>query len=127
MKYTSAENIWDGKIIKIKGSNLILFFDKYDNTFNFMKLVGRMTLEKDKSSYRNEIQQLNITEVEEALKLKYLKIPESIRTIAYFMKPKPDSSLGDVKMWGESLFGKPVYFVVDYPAGLLLVMLLKNF
>lgn len=32
------------------------------------------------------------------------------------MKPKPDNSLGDVKMWGEPLFGQPVYFVVDYPA-----------
>lgn len=82
------------------GNNLLLSFGNFPR-FNFMTKVA----EYDKGNpynhpYPNETF-VNFKEIEKALSMKYLNIPESIRKIEYCYKTKDKT---------------PKYFVVDYPA-----------
>lgn len=69
--------------------------------FNFMKKVAELYNGNPFDGCRDKFQS-NMPEIEAALKLKYLKLPEDIRNIEYLFKTSDSSN--------------PTYFVVDYPA-----------
>ena len=108
MKQADGKNVWEDKHkapfrIYSHDKNLIFLIGRTDWTpeFNFMEKVASY----DKGNqfnhpYPNETF-VNFKEIEEALSMKYLKIPESIRKIEYCYKTKDET---------------PKYFVVDYPA-----------
>ena len=108
MLEASGKNVWkddDNSRITIYSHNndLILLMGESDFVpeFNFMKRVASY----DKGNpfnqpYPNETF-VNFKEIEEALSMKYLKIPENVRKIEYCYKTKD---------------ANPKYFVVDYPA-----------
>jgi len=108
MLVASGKNVWkddDNSRITIYSHNndLILLMGESDFVpeFNFMKRVASY----DKGNpfnqpYPNETF-VNFKEIEEALSMKYLKIPENVRKIEYCYKTKD---------------ANPKYFVVDYPA-----------
>ncbi len=71
------------------------------NELNFMKRVASYDKGNPYSSpYPNETF-VNYPEIEKALSLQYLKIPDDIRKIQYCFKTKDET---------------PIYFLVDYPA-----------
>lgn len=108
MLVASGKNVWkddNNSRITIYSHNndLILLMGEPDFVpeFNFMKRVASY----DKGNpfnqpYPNETF-VNFKEIEEALSMKYLKIPENVRKIEYCYKTKD---------------ANPKYFVVDYPA-----------
>lgn len=108
MKQADGKNVWEDKHkapfrIYSHNKNLIFIIGRTDLTpeFNFMKKVASY----DKGNpfnhpYPDEIF-VNFKEIEKALSMKYLKIPESIRKIEYCYKTKDET---------------PKYFLVDYPA-----------
>jgi len=111
MKKATGKNVWEDKhkspfTIYSHNKNLIFLIGRTDWTpeFNFMQKVASY----DKGNkfnhpyppYPNETF-VNYEEIERALSMKYLKIPESIRHIEYCYKTKDET---------------PTYFVVDYPA-----------
>ncbi len=108
MKTATGKNIWEDKhkapiTIYSHNNDLILLIGRMDWTpeFNFMTRVARYDKGNPfNSPYPNETF-INFKEIEKALSMKYLKIPESIRKIEYCYKTKE---------------GTPKFFVVDYPA-----------
>lgn len=109
MLVATGKNVWkdddDNSRITIYSQNndLILLMGESDCVpeFNFMKRVASY----DKGNpfnrpYPNETF-VNYSDIEKALSMKYLKLPENIRNIEYCYKTK------DVN---------PKYFIVDYPA-----------
>lgn len=88
MKISGGKNVWktgSDKQFEIysHGENLLISFGKHLPEFNFMVKVN------DES------------EVQKALSMKYLKIPQDVRQIEYLYKTKSVS---------------PKFFVIDYPA-----------
>jgi hypothetical protein len=108
MKVADGKNVWEDKNkapfrIYSHNKDLLFIIGRTDWTgeFNFMTKVASY----DKGNpfnhpYPNETF-VNFKEIEKALSMKYLKIPESIRKIEYCYKTKDTT---------------PKYFVVDYPA-----------
>lgn len=80
------------------GENLLIKFD--DLEMNFMKKVASYDKgNKYCTPYPNETF-VNFEEIEKALSMKYIKLPEDVRKIQYCFKTKDSSK----------------YFLVDYPA-----------
>jgi len=109
MKQATGKNIWKDKqhnvpfTIYTHKDNLIFLIGRTDwiPEFNFMTKVASYNKgNKYNHPYPNETF-VNYNEIEKALSMKYLKIPESIRKIEYCYKTK------DII---------PKYFIVDYPA-----------
>ena len=108
MKQAAGKNVWEDKdkapfTIYSHNKNLIFLIGRTDWTteFNFMEKVASYDKgNKFNRPYPNETF-VNFKEIEKALSMKYLKIPESIRKIEYCYKTKDAT---------------PKYFVVDYPA-----------
>ncbi len=108
MQTARGKNVWEDThkspfTIYSHNNNLILLIGRIDWTpeFNFMTRVAKY----DKGNpfnnpYPNETF-VNFKEIEKALSMKYLKIPESVRKIEYCYKTKDKT---------------PKYFLVDYPA-----------
>lgn len=102
MIQVNGKNVWEDKhkapfTIYSHKDNLIYLIGRRDwiPEFNFMTKVASY----EKGNNLNRL--VNFKEIENALSMKYLKIPESIRGIEYCYKTK------DIN---------PKYFVVDYPA-----------
>lgn len=108
MKKAKGKNVWEDKhkapfTIYSHKDNLIFLIGREDWTpeFNFMnKIASYDKGNKFNHPYPNETF-VNYDEIEKALSMKYLKIPESIRRIEYCYKTKDAT---------------PKYFVIDYPA-----------
>jgi len=108
MKKETGKNVWENQYkepftIYSHNDNLILLIGKTDYTpeFNFMTRVASYNKGNPYNSpYPNETF-VNYDEIEKALSMKYLKIPETIRKIEYCYKTKDEI---------------PKYFVIDYPA-----------
>lgn len=108
MMDAQGKNVWEDKHkspfrIYSHGENLILLIGRDDWTpeFNFMKKAAIY----DKGNpfnhpYPNETF-VNFEQIEKALSMKFLKIPEDVRKIQYCFKTKDES---------------PKYFLVDAPA-----------
>lgn len=93
MQHSEGKNIWEDEFksqmtIYSHNNDLIFIIGKWE--FNFMKRVAIF----------KKGENINYPEIEKALSLKYLKIPENIRTIEYCYKTKDEN---------------PKYFLVDYP------------
>jgi len=107
MMQSLGKNVWDDQdksfSIYSHGQNLILILGAMDGIpkFNFMTKVS----EYDKGNPYNHPHPneafVNFGEIEKALAMQYVKIPQSIRKIAYLYKTKDIS---------------PKFFVVDFPA-----------
>lgn len=108
MTQSDGKNVWEDKHkapFKVYSHNndLIFLIGRVDWTpeFNFMKKVASYDKGNPFShSYPNETL-INFEEIEKALSMKYLKIPENIRKIQYSCKTKDEN---------------PKYFLVDNPA-----------
>jgi len=108
MKQANGKNVWEGKhkgpfSIYSHNKNLIFLIGRIDwmPEFNFMTKVASYNKGNPfNHPYPNETF-LNYEEIEKALSMKYLKIPESVRKIEYCYKTKDET---------------PKYFLVDYPA-----------
>lgn len=108
MKSAKGNNVWDDKHkspfrIYSHGENLILLIGRDDWTpeFNFMKKAASYYKGNPFSNpYPNE-NFVNFEQIEEALSMKFLKIPEDVRKIQYCFKTKDEN---------------PKYFLVDSPA-----------
>ena len=105
MKQADGKNVWadaNDSIFNIysHGNNLILLIGDLLPEFNFMtKIASYDKGNKFNRPYPNETF-VNYEEIEKALSMQFLKIPESIRKIEYLFKTKDSKK----------------YFVVDYPA-----------
>jgi len=108
MMDAQGKNVWEDKHkspfrIYSHGNNLILLIGRDDWTpeFNFMKKAASY----DKGNPFNSNYPIetcyNIHQIEEALSMKFLKIPEDVRRIQYCFKTKDEN---------------PKYFLVDSPA-----------
>lgn len=107
MLQDEGKNVWKDKnsapfSTYSHGKNLLLLFGRNDWTpeFNFMTKVA----EYDKGNPFNRPYPqetfVNYEEIEKALSLKFLKLPENVRKIEYLFKTKDSKK----------------YFVIDYPA-----------
>lgn len=107
MKQASGKNVWEREHnqefnINSHDDDLILLFGRKDwcQEFNFMKRVAKYDKgNKFDHPYPNETFR-NYEEIEKVLSLKYLKIPEHIKTISYFYKTQDKN---------------PTFFLVDFP------------
>lgn len=103
---SEGKNVWEDAYcmpfkIYSHDSNLVLIMKGGISEFNFMTKVAHY----DKGNpfnhpYPNETF-VNFSEIEKALSMKYLKIPESVRKIEYCYKTKD---------------AIPKYYLIDYPA-----------
>lgn len=103
---SEGENVWEDAYcmpfkIYSHDSNLVLIMKGGISEFNFMTKVASY----DKGNpfnhpYPNETF-VNFYEIDKALSMKYLKLPESVRKIEYCYKTK------DLE---------PTYYLIDYPA-----------
>lgn len=108
MKKSTGKNVWLDKhkmpfTVYSHKDNLIFLIGREDwlPEFNFMtKVASYYKGNPFNRPYPNETR-INYNEIEKALTMKYLKIPESIRRIEYCQKTKDTT---------------PKYFVIDYPA-----------
>lgn len=100
-----AENVWEDhkRLISIfeHDGDMLIKFGEYGD-FNFLKIVGRYCNTDDifkynESSYDSN---LNLTEIENALKKDYLKLPMNVREISYMLKTTDFI---------------PTYYIIDYP------------
>jgi hypothetical protein len=100
-----AENVWEDhkRLISIfeHDGDMFIRFGEYGD-FNFLKIVGRYCNTDDifkynESSYDSN---LNLNEIENALKKDYLKLPMNVREISYMSKTTDFI---------------PTYYIVDYP------------
>lgn len=108
MKQADGKNVWEDKHkapfrIYSHDKNLIFLIGRTDWTpeFNFMEKVASYDKGNPFNRPYPDETFVNFKEIEKALLMKYLKIPESIRKIEYCYKTKDAT---------------PKYFVVDYPA-----------
>jgi hypothetical protein len=99
----TLKNIWENKFTNFEmfehDGDMFIKVGKYKD-FNFLKIVGRFSNEEfryDQSSYD---QNFNLSEIENALKLDYLKLPMNVREISYMLKTNDFI---------------PTYYIVDYP------------
>ncbi len=107
MTEADGKNVWKDEnkaplTIYSHDNNLVLLFGRSDwtNEFNFMtKIASYDKGNKFNHPYPNETF-LNFSEIEKALSMKYLKIPEDIRKVGYCYKTKD---------------AIPKYFLIDYP------------
>lgn len=106
MMQSSGKNVWDDQdqtfSIYSHGQNLILILGSCGvPKFNFMTKVADYNIGNPYDHpYPNETF-TNFCEIEKTLEMQYVKIPESIRQIAYLYKTKDIS---------------PKFFIVDFPA-----------
>jgi len=103
MRLAGGKNVWEKSSnmtfdIYYQDNNLLLSMGKGMPEFNFMTKVAEY--KKGNFSFPNETT-FNYSEIEKALSMQYVKIPQHIRKIAYLYKTNSVS---------------PKYFVVDYPA-----------
>lgn len=107
MKVADGKNVWEDKSkapfrIYSHNKDLLFIIGRTDwmCEFNFMTKVASYNKGNPFNHHYPNETFLNFKEIEKALSMKYLKIPESIRKIEYCYKTKDTT---------------PKYFVVDYP------------
>jgi uncharacterized protein YrzB (UPF0473 family) len=106
MMSSSGFNIWENKyksqfMLYSHNNDLLFLIGIKFSEFNFMKRVASYNKgNKFSTPYPNETYN-NYSDIEKALSMKYLPLPENIRNFSYCCKTK------DVN---------PKYFIIDYPA-----------
>jgi hypothetical protein len=107
MLHAEGKNIWEkehDKTINIYShdDNLVLFIGKMNllSKFNFMTKVASYNKGNPFNQPYPDKKFINYEEIEKVLSMKYLKIPDSIKTIEYCYKTDDEI---------------PKYFIVDYP------------
>lgn len=105
MKSGTAENVWEDRKWLITffehDGDMLIKFGEYGD-FNFLKIVGRYSKNEDIFKYNDSSydSNFNLTEIENALKKDYLKLPMNVREISYMLKTTDFI---------------PTYYIVDYP------------
>jgi hypothetical protein len=100
----SGKNAWETKYkqsfkVMYHSPQLLLMIGDFE--FNFMQKIAGYDKGNPFNANYPQVTSMNADEIERVLRMKYLKLPESVRVIEYVFKTKDE---------------KPKYFIADYPA-----------